>query len=89
MRVGLGDVGANRGVGQTDGSCRPDGRRTLGGSTVLPVTRSNDGLQLGAQQPGLGRQVVGREIPSGGVNDNQPIFCRRRTHHAVLQTQSE
>ncbi len=62
VRVGPGDEGTNRGVARTDGPCRPDDRRALGGYCGPLDSRSYDGLHGGTQQPVLGCGAKGQRV---------------------------
>jgi len=77
VRVGPGDEGTNRGVARTDGPCRPDDRRALGGYSGPLDSRSDDGLHGGTQQPVLGCEAQGPRVPVGGIHDHHALLRRR------------
>jgi hypothetical protein len=77
VRAGPGDEGADRGVARTDGQCRSDDRRVLGGCSGQLDSRSDDGLHGGTQQPVLGCEAQGPRVSVGRINDHNALPHRR------------
>ena len=86
VRVGPSDEGTNRGVARTDGPCRPDNRRALGGYSGPLDSRADDGLHGGTQQPVLSCDAQGPRVSIGRIHDNHALLRRRETHPTVLLT---
>ena len=86
VRVGPSDEGTNRGVARTDGPCRPDNRRELGGYSGPLDSRADDGLHGGTQQPVLGCQAQGPRVSVGRRHDHHAPLRRREAHPTVLLT---
>ena len=86
VRVGPGDEGTNREVARTDGPCRSDDRRALGGNLGPLDSRADDGLHGGTQQPVLGCEAQGPRVSDGRIHDHCALLRRRETHPTVLLT---
>ncbi len=77
VRMGPGDEGTNRGVARTDGPCRPDDRRALGGYSGPLDSRSDDGLHGGTQQPVLSCEAQSPRVSVCGIHDHHALLRRR------------